>query len=184
METQSENVRPTSAGGKQDSTPSSTRQALAPRDPNTSSEPETASQKTPDPTSERTPRSGPDPTFPPLSQEEAEEEEQELGPRASRLRATFGAALSRTLATLNFTAFSGCFPTPAAYRPATLRAFWEQFRNRLGEVCLAEYEAILADRDVFALLNQLDGFIGEAKRRRAEAVVGRGSEGDADTPVV
>ena len=50
----------------------------------------------------------------------------------------------------------------------------EQFTEKLGDSMRREFDAIVEDRHVVGSLNELDGLIGEARRRK-----GKTREGEA-----
>jgi kinetochore protein NNF1 len=82
------------------------------------------------------------------------------------------------LKTCNYNNFSGCFPTAARHVPGSLKFLHDQFTEKLGESMRKEFEAILEDRHVVSSLNELDGLIEEAKKRK-----GKSKEGEsAPTP--
>ncbi|PWY79565.1 Nnf1-domain-containing protein [Aspergillus heteromorphus CBS 117.55] len=88
------------------------------------------------------------------------------GPRASKLQEIFDKALLRTLRANSYANFSGCFPTPAKYVPASLESVWRQLNAKLEESAKAEFEDILTERDAVTQLNELDRLVGEARYRR------------------
>lgn len=88
------------------------------------------------------------------------------GLRASRLHQVFDQALARTLRANSYANFSGCFPTPARYVPASLESVWRQLNAKLEESAKAEFEEILEERDAVRHLNDLDRLVAEAKVRK------------------
>lgn len=100
------------------------------------------------------------------------------GPRASTLQKLYSDAIAHVLKTCNYNNFSGCFPTAARHVPGSLKFLHDQFTEKLGESMRKEFEAILEDRHVVSSLNELDGLIEEAKKRK-----GKSKEGEsAPTP--
>jgi kinetochore protein NNF1 len=90
------------------------------------------------------------------------------GPRASRLHQVFDQALARTLRANSYANFASCFPTPARHVPASLESVWRQLNAKLEESAKAEFEEIIAERDVVPHLNELDRLVGEARVRREQ----------------
>ena len=89
------------------------------------------------------------------------------GPRAQKLRDFYGRALKSALKPVSqYENFASCFPTPAKYCDEALRQLHADFVKRLGETCETEFEALLVERDVVRSLNELDGLVEEAKRRK------------------
>ena len=88
------------------------------------------------------------------------------GPRASRLQKVFSEALLRTLRANSYSNFSSCFPTPAKHVPHSLESVWRQLNAKLEESARAEFEDVIAEREVVGGLNELDRLVGEAKHRR------------------
>ncbi|KAK3702903.1 hypothetical protein LTR37_014752 [Vermiconidia calcicola] len=100
------------------------------------------------------------------------------GPRATALQKLYSDAIAHVLKTCNYTNFSSCFPTPAQHVPGSLKMLHEQFTDKLGESMRKEFDAILDDRHVVSSLNELDGLIEEARKRK-----GKSKESDvAPTP--
>ena len=91
------------------------------------------------------------------------------GLRASALQKIFAQALTSTLKTNNYENFSACFPTPAAHCPAALEGVWRQLNAKLEENCTREFESICRERDVVKLLNEWDGRVEDARRRKARS---------------
>lgn len=88
------------------------------------------------------------------------------GPRATALQKLYSDAIAHVLKTCNYSNFSSCFPTPAREVPGSLKLLHEQFTEKLGESMRKEFDAILDDRHVVGSLNELDGLIEEARRRK------------------
>jgi hypothetical protein len=55
--------------------------------------------------------------------------------RAATLVQAFNAALDATLKKISYENFAACFPTTAQHKPETLKRFWKDFVDRLGEKC-------------------------------------------------
>lgn len=53
--------------------------------------------------------------------------------------------------------------------PDSLRHLHEQFTDRLGASMRMNFEQILAERNVVPSLNELDGLIEDAKKRKLKA---------------
>ncbi|KAJ4522552.1 hypothetical protein HRR78_000039 [Exophiala dermatitidis] len=94
------------------------------------------------------------------------------GPRAAALQKVFAGALSSSIKANSYANFSSCFPTPAKYCPTALEGVWRQLNARLEEECTRDFEKILEERRVVEGLNQWDGMIEEARRRKNRAVEG------------
>jgi hypothetical protein len=101
------------------------------------------------------------------------------GPRASRLHQVFDQALARTLRANSYANFASCFPTPARHVPASLESVWRQLNAKLEESAKAEFEEIIAEREVVPHLNELDRLVGEARARREQ----EGENGDSERTV-
>jgi hypothetical protein len=101
------------------------------------------------------------------------------GPRASRLHQVFDQALARTLRANSYANFASCFPTPARHVPASLESVWRQLNAKLEESAKAEFEEIIAERDVVPHLNELDRLVGEARVRREQ----EGENGNSERTV-
>ncbi|KAK5126624.1 hypothetical protein LTR85_009558 [Meristemomyces frigidus] len=102
------------------------------------------------------------------------------GPRATALQKLYADAISHVLKTCNYPNFAACFPTPAQEVPGSMKALHEQFTEKLGEQLRGNFEEILAERGVVGSLNELDGLVEEARRRKGRAQ-GEG-EGGVPTP--
>jgi hypothetical protein len=96
------------------------------------------------------------------------------GPRATALQKLYGDAIAHVLKTCSYSNFASCFPTPAKQVPDSLRHLHEQFTDRLGASMRTNFEQILTERNVVPSLNELDGLIEDAKKRKMKA------EEDAD----
>jgi kinetochore protein NNF1 len=99
--------------------------------------------------------------------------QQTPGPRATALADLYSKALSATLRSCSYENFAECFPTPAARTPRVLRAVWEQINGKIAAKGNAEFENILAERNVVPGLNALETMIADAKGRKE---AGRGKE--------
>ena len=97
------------------------------------------------------------------------------GPRATALQKLYSDAIAHVLRTCNYNNFSACFPTPAREVPGSLQILHEQFTEKLGESMRKEFDEICRDRHVVGSLNELDGLIDEARRRKTKG-------GDAPVP--
>lgn len=93
------------------------------------------------------------------------------GPRASRFQEVLDSSLSHTLGKISWENFAACYPTVAAQAPAVLRAVQKQMVDRLGALCKKEFESVMQTRNVVAKLNELEGLVIEAERKRDEAGV-------------
>ncbi|KAK1141972.1 hypothetical protein N8T08_008295 [Aspergillus melleus] len=96
------------------------------------------------------------------------------GPRAAVLQKVFDQALARTVRANSYANFSGCFPTPAKYVPASLESVWRQLNAKLEESARAEFDDIVRERDAVRQLNELDRLVGEAIHRKEHG------QGDGD----
>lgn len=99
------------------------------------------------------------------------------GPRATALQKLYADAIAHVLKTCSYNNFSACFPTPAQHVPGSIKFLHEQFTEKLGESMRKEFDAILEDRHVVSSLNELDGLIEEARRRK-----GKAREGEVAAP--
>ena len=91
------------------------------------------------------------------------------GPRATALQKLYADAIAHVLKTCNYNNFASCFPTPSKEVPDSLRHLHEQFTDRLGASMRTNFEQILVERNVVPSLNELDGLIEDAKKRKAKA---------------
>ncbi len=94
------------------------------------------------------------------------------GPRATALQKLYTDAIAHVLKTCSYPNFSSCFPTAAQHVPGSLKFLHEQFTEKLGESMRKEFDAILEDRHVVGSLNELDGLIDDAKRRKGKSAEG------------
>jgi kinetochore protein NNF1 len=94
------------------------------------------------------------------------------GPRATALQKLYSDAIAHVLKTCNYSNFSACFPTAAREVPQSLRLLHEQFTGKLDQSMRREFDSILEDRHVVPSLNELDGLIEEARRRKGKAKEG------------
>ena len=101
------------------------------------------------------------------------------GPRAAALQKLYSDAIAHVLKTCSYTNFSACFPTPAAQVPGSLRLLHEQFTQKLGEGMRKEFGVLMEERRVVGCLNELDGLVEEARRKK-----GRQTGGEAPVPYV
>ncbi|KAI9902572.1 hypothetical protein N3K66_001924 [Trichothecium roseum] len=116
-------------------------------------------------------------------QQEEEPKQPAPGPRATRLHDIYAQGLRHTLSKLSPAAFAGCYPTVAFHSPRHLEQIQQQSVARLGERAEREYADIMARRAAVARLNELDGVVGEAvRRRRAEAAAAAAEGADAQRP--
>ena len=98
------------------------------------------------------------------------------GALATRLTDLYRNALTHTLKSCSYENFALCFPTPAARRPDVLKNLWEQVVSKIESKATEEFQGILEERDVIRGLNGLEGLVGEAKKRKAQA-------GEGEKPV-
>lgn len=103
------------------------------------------------------------------------------GPRATALQKLYSDAIAHVLKTCSYTNFSACFPTPAHQVPGSFKLLHEQFVEKLGDSMKREFDGILEERRVVPALNELDGLVEEARRRKQKAAEGSG-DGAAPTP--
>lgn len=90
------------------------------------------------------------------------------GPRAARLQEVYADRLRHTLARLSYANVAACYPTIAARSAATLRSMQGQMVSLLESRGRREFEQVLEGRDVVRKLNELEGLVAEAGRRRGE----------------
>ena len=90
------------------------------------------------------------------------------GPRATALQKLYSDAIAHVLKTCSYANFSACFPTPSREIPGSVKQLHEDFTGKLGEEMRREFETILENRHVVASLNELDGLIEEARRRKGK----------------
>lgn len=102
------------------------------------------------------------------------------GPRAAALTRMFEISLATTIQTHSYANFSACFPTPAKHCPTALEGVWKQLNTKLEDGCRGEFEAILGERGVVQALNEWEGVLDDAKRKKARALEGA----VPDTPYV
>jgi len=128
-----------------------------------------------------TPSIAPDPASAPVQepQEPPTQPAPVPGPRASRLQAVYADRLGRTLAKLSYPNVAACYPTVAARAPNVLRAVQAQMVSLLDSRGRREFDAVVDQRDVVRRLNELEGLVAEAERRRGEA----GMDGRGEVPV-
>ncbi|KAK4458427.1 Nnf1-domain-containing protein [Cladorrhinum samala] len=123
-----------------------------------------------DPTS--VPPSSDQPEPEPEPEPESDEQKKQTitpGPRATYLQNLFSQASKHTLDKLSSPAnFASCFPTIASKAPGTLDNVQRQMVDRLGGLWQREFQRILESRDVVRKLNELEGLVAEAQRRRKE----------------
>ena len=92
------------------------------------------------------------------------------GPRATALQKLYNEAIAHIIKTCNYNNFATCFPTPAAYVPDAMEDVHEQFTSKLRQNLLRHFEESLKERNVVPSLNELDGLIDDARRRKARAL--------------
>jgi kinetochore protein NNF1 len=89
------------------------------------------------------------------------------GPRAQRLADLYESSLSHALAKVAaWDSFAACYPTAAQNAPGALKAVQRAMVARLGELCRREFDSVVAARGVVPRLNELEGLVAEAARRR------------------
>lgn len=103
------------------------------------------------------------------------------GPRATALQKLYSDAIAHVLKTCSYNNFSACFPTPAQQVPGSFKLLHEQFVEKLGDSMRREFDGILEERGVVASLNELDGLVEEARKRKLRAA-GESQEGSVPTP--
>ncbi|RCI15154.1 hypothetical protein L249_6428 [Ophiocordyceps polyrhachis-furcata BCC 54312] len=113
------------------------------------------------------PQRSPDPQQP--AADDREEEDEAPGPRASRLRETYGLAVQRTLSKLSRENLARCYPSTASHAASMLADVQRQMVERLGARCQREFEMLLAARKVVCRLNGLERIVAEASSRREQA---------------
>ncbi|KAK4545446.1 hypothetical protein LTR36_002796 [Oleoguttula mirabilis] len=107
------------------------------------------------------------------------------GPRATALQKLYADAIAHLLKTCSYPNFAACFPTPAQQVPGSMKVLHEQFTAKLGEVLRRNFDVILAERGVVGALNELDGLVEEARRRKGRSdAMGDGGQGrDGGVPI-
>lgn len=90
------------------------------------------------------------------------------GPRARRLQQLYSQSLHHALGKISWDNFSSCYPTIASQAPAVLKAVQKQMVDRLAQLCNKEFDLIMANRNVVAKLNELEGLVADATIRREE----------------
>ncbi|KAG7290821.1 hypothetical protein NEMBOFW57_000825 [Staphylotrichum longicolle] len=108
--------------------------------------------KTPTQRPTRTTRTAPDP-----------------GPPRGAAAGALAAAANHSLDKISMDNFAACFPTVAVRAPGTLEFVQRKMVERLGDLWHKEFERIMADRQVVARLNELEGLIEDAARRKMAA---------------
>lgn len=103
------------------------------------------------------------------------------GPRATALQKLYSDAIAHVLKTCSYNNFSACFPTPAQQVPGSFKLLHEQFVEKLGDSMRREFDGILEERGVVTSLNELDGLVEEARRRK-QKVAEDGNGGEAPVP--
>lgn len=91
------------------------------------------------------------------------------GPRAQRFQEMFDLALSRTLTRISPDNFASCYPTIAAQAPHVLRQVQRAMVDRFAELCAQGFADALARYGAVAKLNELEGLVSDAERRRRAA---------------
>ncbi|PQE19032.1 MIND kinetochore complex component protein [Rutstroemia sp. NJR-2017a WRK4] len=104
------------------------------------------------------------------------------GPRARRLTKIYQDSISSSLRSISYPAFSSCFPTIAANAPEALKAVHAQMVQRLERFALDEFDQILEERKVVLRLNEWEGVLEGARRRRARGVDEEGGGGGEVAP--
>lgn len=104
------------------------------------------------------------------------------GPRATALQKLYADAIAHVLKTCSYNNFAACFPTPAKEVPGSMKALHEQFNQKLGEQLKSNFDDILRERNVVGSLNEFDGLIDDARKRRAKAL--EDGSNTAPTPYV
>ncbi|KUI60541.1 Kinetochore-associated protein NNF1 [Cytospora mali] len=87
----------------------------------------------------------------------------------------FDLALSRTLTKISPDNFASCYPTVAAQAPHILRQVQRAMVDRFAELCAQGFGEALARYSVVAKLNELEGLVSDAERRRRAAQRGGGN---------
>ena len=107
------------------------------------------------------------------------------GPRAQRFQEMFDLALSRTLTKISPDNFASCYPTIASQAPHILRQVQRAMVDRFAELCGQGFAEALARYGVVAKLNELEGLVSDAERRRRQSLAssstsrkGKGREGE------
>lgn len=104
------------------------------------------------------------------------------GPRAQGFINIFNATVEKTLEKCSAKNFASCFPTAAQYSPEILDNLRQQIVEQLDHTWKAQFEGIMANRDVVKSVNSLEQCIEDAKlrKKRAEA---NANGGPVETPI-
>jgi kinetochore protein NNF1 len=104
------------------------------------------------------------------------------GHRAQGFINIFNATVDKTLEKCSAKNFASCFPTAAQYSPETLDNLRQQIVEQLDRTWKAQFEGIMANRDVVKSVNSLEMCIEDAKlrKKRAEA---NANGGPVETPI-
>ncbi|KKY39284.1 putative mind kinetochore complex component [Diaporthe ampelina] len=91
------------------------------------------------------------------------------GPRAQRFQEMFGLALNHTLTKISPDNFASCYPTVAAQAPGVLGQVQRAMVDRFADLCNQEFGRVQARYSVVPKLNELEGLVSDAERRRRAA---------------
>ncbi|KAF2741419.1 Nnf1-domain-containing protein [Polyplosphaeria fusca] len=104
------------------------------------------------------------------------------GPRAQGLANIFNQAVKATLEKCSPNSFASCFPTTAQYTPEILDDIRRQLVDQLDRTWKANFESVMAQKDVVKALNALDQCIEDARLRKKRAEV-TANGGSVEVPV-
>ncbi|KAG8156656.1 hypothetical protein KVR01_013447 [Diaporthe batatas] len=88
------------------------------------------------------------------------------GPRAQRFQEMFSLALNHTLTKISPDNFASCYPTVAAQAPGVLAQVQRSMVDRFADLCNQEFGRVQARYNVVPKLNELEGLVSDAERRR------------------
>jgi kinetochore protein NNF1 len=100
------------------------------------------------------------------------------GVRAERLTKVYTTALESTLSAVSYPSFSACFPSIAKNAPKQLEAMHKGMCERLRTFAMGEFGEIMEERRVVERLNELEGLIADARKRKSRSVEGDDGPGE------
>ncbi|KAF2021950.1 Nnf1-domain-containing protein [Aaosphaeria arxii CBS 175.79] len=104
------------------------------------------------------------------------------GPRAQGLIRIYDQAVRATLDKCSTKSFGSCFPTLESHNPDILEDLRKQIVDQLDRAWRANFEDILARRDVVKSINALEQCIDDAKQRKERAIDAAGG-GPVESPL-
>jgi kinetochore protein NNF1 len=100
------------------------------------------------------------------------------GVRAEALTKVYTNALESTLNSVSYPSFSACFPSIAKNAPKQLEAMHKGMCERLRGFAMAEFGEIIEERRAVERLNELEGLIADARKRKSRSVEGDEGKGE------